>query len=326
LSLEAVVLVAAAVLFSVINGVNDGGALMAVALKAPASRIYAFAALAGLIVVAPLLLGTEVATTLADRLVSFERDLGRDEGLAALAVAVFAAILVVGVLARSGLPTSLTLALIGGIAGAGIGFGAPVAWDTVLLVLAIAAAAPILGGLIAWLLTWAAGLVPPGGRAGDRLRHAHLVSFTLLYVAYGANDGQKMLAIFAVAFGTASGGVDANLGQLLAIAALFAIGTVTGLRRMAGTLIAGVLLARPIHVVAAEGSASVAVLGSAALGAPVSITQAVTGGLVGSGVESGYLRVRWQVAGQVVLAWTLTLPAAVVAAVVAGSVVRALSG
>lgn len=322
MDVEVVVLVVVAAGFAVVNGVNDGGALIAVALKAPVRRLYAFVTLVLLVVVTPLIVGTEVATTLAERLVTFERDLGPAAGQLAFAVAVAAAVVVVAVLARVRLPTSLTLALIGGIAGAGLGTGAGVAWGTVGVVLVIAAIAPVLGGLLGWLGMWGARRVPPAGPAGARLRRAHAVSFALLYLAYGANDGQKMLAVSAVAFGTARGGVQADPSQLVAIGLLFGLGTLIGLRRVAGTVVGGVMLARPVHVVAAEGSAAVAVLGSAALGAPVSITQAVIGGLVGTGVEEGYLRVRWQVAGHVVAAWVLTLPAAVALGAVAGSVLH----
>lgn len=326
MSPEALALIVVAAGFAVVNGVNDGGALIAVALKVPTRRIHAFVALVVLLVATPLVVGTEVATTLAERLVAFEQDLGTPGGQAAFAVAVAAAVVVVGVLARLRLPTSLTLALIGGIAGAGLGTGAGVAWRTVGAVLLIAAVAPMLGGVLGWTAIWAARRVPPGGRLGGKLRRAHAVAFSLLYVAYGANDGQKMLAVTAVAFGTARGGVEADLGQLVAIGVLFALGTLIGLRRVAGTVVGGVMLARPVHVVAAEGSGAISVLGSAAFGAPVSITQAVIGGLVGTGIGEGYLRVRWQVAGHVALAWLVTLPAAVAVGVVAGSLLRAATG
>lgn len=62
----------------------------------------------------------------------------------------------------------------------------------------------------------------------------------------------------------------------------------------------------------AQLGAAVAVLSSAALGVPVSMTQAVAGGLVGTGMLRGRRQVRWRVAGQLGLAWVLTLPAAAV--------------
>ena len=87
---------------------------------------------------------------------------------------------------------------------------------------------------------------------------------------------------------------------------------------MAGTLATGVLIARPFHVVSAELSAGVAVLGSTALGAPVSMTQSVTGGLVGSGASEGLTRIRWKIALRVGVAWVVTLPAATAIAVAVG--------
>lgn len=310
MSVETALLVTAAVGFAVVSGANDGATLFAIALRAPSRRLTAFAILVVLVVVTPFLVGTAVATTLAERLVGFATTVDRDAAHLALAVAVLSSVGVVTVLSRLGLPTSLTLALIGGIVGAGIGSGLPVSWATIGFVLLIGALAPAVGGLTGAGLSRAARVVPARGSARRRLRWAHEVAFAVQCLAYGANDGQKMLAVSAVAFGTALPTVEAHAGQLVAIGVLFGLGTLLGLRRMAGTLATGVLTARPFHVVSAELSASVAVLGSTTLGAPVSMTQSVTGGLVGSGVIEGLTRIRWKIALRVAVAWVVTLPAA----------------
>lgn len=320
MTIEGVVLVGVASAFAVISGANDGGALLAVSLNLPAIRPLAAAALlATTIVLGALVLGTEVATTLATRLVAFDTG----SSVYALPSAVGAAVGVVAVLSRLGLPTSLTLALIGGIAGAGIGFGLTVSWGTIGYVLAIAALAPAVGLLGAILLLRLLAHAPAGG-ALRRVRWAHRGAFGLLCLAYSINDGQKMLAIFAIAFGTATPIVAPDVRQLLLIAVLFVIGMLLGLRRIAKTLGSKVVTPRPVNVVTAETAAAAAVLGSSALGAPVSITQSITGGLVGAGISSGYQRVRWNTAGQIGIAWLVTLPAAAAAAAFAGGLLRGL--
>jgi inorganic phosphate transporter, PiT family len=325
-SLETGLLVVAAIGFAVVSGMNDGAALFAIALRAPSRRVATFAVLVLLVVVTPFVIGTEVATTLANRLVTFGTAVDTETAHLALAVAVVGGVAVVALLSRLGLPTSLTLALIGGITGAGVGFGLPVSWSTVALVLAIGALAPVAGGTIGAGLRSAARLLPARGSAHRRLRLAHDVAFAVQCFAYGANDGQKMLAVAAVALGTALPTVAADPAQLAAIGALFGVGTLLGLRGMATTLGTGVLIARPFHVISAELSAGVAVLGSTVVGAPVSMTQAVTGGLVGSGLSEGLTRIRWKLALRVAAAWVVTLPAAGLVAGVVGWAVTSVRG
>lgn len=303
-------LVVVAVAFAVINGANDGGALLSLSLRTAGLRVLvALVGLSAMVAVAPALLGTQVATTLATRLVAD----GPDRGV--IIGAVIAAVAVTLVLGRGGLPTSLTVALVGGLVGAGLGGGAGVAWQPVLGVVAAALAAPAVGGLLAYALSRGAHrLVAPGGAAAF-LARAHRLTFGLQSLAYGANDGQKMLAVGAVALGLVGGGgsgsgtVPASWPLLAGAAVGFFVGAALGLRRY-GRTVGAVIPMRQPNAVVAEASASIAVLGSAALGAPVSMTQAVAGGLVGTGVSEGQGRVRWQVAARIAMAWVVTLPAA----------------
>lgn len=123
-----------------------------------------------------------------------------------------------------------------------------------------------------------------------------------------------MLAVFAVAAGTVSGSLPARPGQILAIGVLFTLGVLVGIRRSAAALGTGVMLMRPTNTIAAEFSSAAAVFGTAALGAPVSMTQSAAAALVGSGLSEGYGKIRWQAASRIALAWVFTLPAAAVLA------------
>lgn len=318
-------LVVVAVAFAVINGANDGGALLSLSLRTAGLRLVAaWVGLSAAVALAPAVLGTGVATTLAVRLVD-----GGPGGQRMVAAAVTAAVVVIAGLGRGGLPTSLTVALVGGLVGAGLGGGGTVAWRPVGGVVAAALAAPLVGAVIAYGLSRLAHrLVAPGG-AARFLARAHRLTFALQCVAYGANDGQKMLAVGAVATGLTGTGagagstVPAAWPLLLGAAVAFLVGAGLGLRRYGRTVV-GVIPLRQSNAVVAEASASAAVLGSAALGAPVSMTQAVAGGLVGTGVSEGQARVRWQVAGRIVVAWLVTLPAAVGVGAGLGALVAAV--
>ena len=108
------------------------------------------------------------------------------------------------------------------------------------------------------------------------------------------------------------------------ITLIFAVGVALGLPRVARGLGNGVLAVRPFHAVAAELAAASAVLGTAAIGIPVSMTQSVAGGLVGVGVSQGYRRVRWLEAARIGAAWLITLPASVLLAATIAYLARSL--
>jgi inorganic phosphate transporter, PiT family len=306
-------LLIAAIAFALVNGLNDGGALLAVGLDVRTLRpLSSLLLLAAAVAVAPVLLGTAVATTLTTRLVTLD---GAD-GRLALVVAVTVAVVVTWGLAARGLPTSLTLAVVGAIAGGGAGAALPVAWSTVALVLVLAAVAPLAGLGVAWALTRIASAWPSARSLDQRTSRWHVLAFGLQCLAYGANDGQKMLAVLAVAVGTAGAGAVPVVGwQLATVAVAFLVGAAIGLPRAARTLGGGgVVAARPHEAVASELASATVVLATGAIGAPVSMTQAVSGGLIGAGGTRGWSRVRWTAVAHLGAAWVLTLPLAFAAA------------
>jgi inorganic phosphate transporter, PiT family len=311
------VAITAAVLFAVVNGLNDGGALLGVAAQLPGVRpLTALLGVTAAVAVVPLVVGTAVAATLADRLVRFDGPGGQ----VALLVAITVAVVVSTVLARLGLPTSLTLALVGAIAGAGLGAALPVAWPTVALVLALAAIAPLVGGGVGWLLIRLAASAPRRAPLDRRVRRWHRVGFTAQCLAYGANDGQKMLAVLAVTSGTVASGVPLVGWQLAVAAGGFLVGAVLGVRRAAATLGGGITPVRPPEAATAEVAAATVVLGTAAVGSPVSMTQAVSGALVGTALRRGSGGIRWREAVRLAGAWAITLPTATgIAALVAAA-------
>ncbi|GAA3410988.1 hypothetical protein [Streptosporangium vulgare] len=128
-----------AVLFVLTSGANDGATLIGLGLRFPRSPGWAIAGLLVVVLFAgPYVLGVAVARTFTERLAG----LGTSGGAAAFLAGVVTAVIVVAVLTGRGLPTSLTLAVIGGISGAGFGAGLPVSWRNLGAVLAVGAAAP----------------------------------------------------------------------------------------------------------------------------------------------------------------------------------------
>ncbi|MFD1932554.1 anion permease [Nonomuraea mangrovi] len=283
-----------ACLFAVVSGVNDGGALLATGLKLstikPVVGVLTLVLLTGLV---PLV-SQQVALTFATRLAAFEGP----NATRAMITAVLSAIAVVLVLSHHGRPTSLTLAIVGGLTGAGLGTGLQVSAGSVVLVLAVGLVAPFLGAFASWAATRLLVAVT----TSEGLRRWHWAGFILQCIAYASNDGQKMLAIFLIALGSTGPSVS------FAAALLFGLGTLYGMPKAGRTLSREIIVSRPLHGVAAELGSGVTVIGCSAAGMPVSMTQAIAGGLIGAGVAQGGGRVRWYAAVKIVVAWLLTLP------------------
>ncbi|NBE96402.1 inorganic phosphate transporter [Nonomuraea sp. KC401] len=311
--MDAVVLIVVAGLFAVVSGVNDGGAVLATGLKLPTVRPATGVLVLVLMVALVPLLTNQVALTFVTRLATFDEPGGR----LATTCAVVSSLVVVTVLSAKGRPTSLTLAIVGGLTGAGLGWGLPVSAGSVGLVLAFGLAAPLVGGLLAWALIRA--LVSVTTARG--LPRWHWAGFLLQTLAYAANDGQKMLAVFMIALGFS----DAPLAYTSLVALLFGLGALYGLPKAGRTLGREIIASRPPHGVVAELAAGTAVVASAAAGMPVSMTQAIAGGLIGAGVAQGGGRVRWYAAVKIVVAWLLTLPASGLLGWVLASMVKGIA-
>ena len=298
-----VALITVAVLFALVNGLNDGGSIVAVGAKVRAwPPLVSAAALGAALVIGPALLTTHVAKTISTGLISFRGTTGE----VVLLTSTIAAVLVVATLAVLGLPTSMTLANVGAIAGGGLGAGLPVKASEVFLVFGAGLAAPMIGGLFAALL---ARLVQGGpyllsGRS--RLLAWHYVGFSGQALAYSINDGQRTIAIFALADGLAPGAIPVR--WLVVLGALFAVGAAIGFVRVARTFGSTLVDARPRHQVVAESAAAATAFLASRIGAPVSMTQTVSGGLTAAVGREGWRMVRWQAFSRLAAAWAVTLP------------------
>lgn len=295
--------------FVFVCGANDGGALLALAVRhGEVSTFGVLGLLLAAIVTGPALFGLAVADTFTSRLVAADGVDGPRIVLGGVAVA----LLLVALLTWRGLPTSLTLAVLGGLAGVAAGLGAPPAWSTLGTVLAVAAVSPFVGAAIGYALGLVARRIPTSKSLPGAVRLAHVTAFAGQSLAYAANDGQKMFAVVGVAIAAMHGtrGTQAPPTFVLCgLALVFACGAVLSLRRMSRGATFDLMPPRPWHLVSAELASATAVLGSAGVGVPVSMTQSVAAGLVGAGASQGARRIRWQFALPVLAAWLITLPA-----------------
>lgn len=314
-------LIALALAFAFASGANDGVTLAATSAR---SRALPPLAAIGLLVVAvggvPLLIGTGVASTVAHGLVSFERS----DGKAVFADAVVSSLVVVLALSRRGLPTSLTMGLTGAIVGAGLGAGLPTRWSTIGAVFASGVAAPVVSFALAFALARPVRLLlGVGERRRRRARLAQIAAFLAQSLAYGANDAEKLPALFALAGGSVAGSVRASgFGQLL-LALAFGVGALVYLRRISARVAVQMARVDDDGTLSAIVAATASVLAGSGVRMPLSSTQATTAALLGGSARLEPWGVRWQEVRAISLAWATTLPFTFALAFLAGLLVRA---
>jgi PiT family inorganic phosphate transporter len=184
----------------------------------------------------------------------------------------------------------------------------------------------VLTGTLAGMLL-ASAISRPLHRAGgaptvrEWARTGSRSAFVLQAVAYAANDGQKLFVVPILA-GIATPLLPAapRVTAGLIVAVPFAAGAIFGVRRFATTIGSLVRQAPDVTLVSSSASAAM-VLGTAALGFPVSMTQTTAGAQVGASITTGVRRIRWDIALRLLQAWVLTLPAAFAVGVALGRAV-----
>lgn len=225
-----------------------------------------------------------------------------------------------------GLPTSSSHALIGGLVGAGVasaGTWKIVNMKSVIKTVEFIPLAPVLGlvlGLVIMLMIyWIFKRANPHF-ANRFFRRGQLVSAAAYSLGHGANDAQKTMGVIAVILISAHkiNKIEAiPLWVVLAAHSAIALGTMSGGWRIVHTMGSKITKLVPMQGFAAELGAAVTLFGTAKLGIPVSTTHTITGSIVGVGATTRLSAVRWGVAGRVVWAWFITLPAAGILAAIA---------
>ena len=231
---------------------------------------------------------------------------------------------------RAGLPSSSSHALIGALVGMGLaGYGAgAVQWAKLWPVILALVTSPVVGMAAAWVVTVLLMHLLRRARPGTAnhgMRRLQLLSSAFVSFSHGANDAQKTMAVIALAL--VSTGHLAQFGVplwvVLAAATAIGAGTWAGGWRIIRTMSSRVIKMEPLHGFAAEGVAASVIQLATRQGLPVSTTHVVAGAVMGSGATRRLTAVRWGVAGNIVLAWLLTIPASAMVAAILALLVRA---
>ncbi len=215
-----------------------------------------------------------------------------------------------------GLPSSSSHALIGGMLGATIakaGTG-PLLAPGIIKISVFIVVSPVLGMLLAGLLTVAVSWIcrRQTQRVTDRwFRRLQLVSSALYSIGHGSNDAQKTMGIIWLLLISAGVTTTDHLPRWVVVACYVAIalGTLFGGWRIVKTMGQRITKLKPVGGFAAETGGAISLFLASSFGIPVSTTHTITGAIIGVGSTHRTRAVHWGVAGNVVIAWILTIPA-----------------
>jgi len=344
-----VFLVLVALAFDFINGFHDAANSIATVVSTRVlSPLWAvaWAAFFNFISAAPVLWGVElkVAATMGKGIVHFE--LLRAQGVPIVLTVVFAALM--GAIVWNlltwwwGLPSSSSHALAGGMIGATIpALGvAGLIPSGILKIASFIVLSPligmVLGSSMMILTAWLVRKKTPA-RVDNLFRRLQLVSAAIFSYSHGTNDAQKVMGIISlVLYGTiwADRAAAAHMAEkfpvpfwvVLSCHAAIGLGTLFGGWRIVKTMGHSLTKLQPIGGFSAETGGGVTILALAHYGIPVSTTHTITGAIVGVGSTKGTRAVRWGVAGRIIWAWILTIPAAGLVAALFFFLTRAILG
>src|SRR5919198_2438263 len=314
---DVVLVVATALAFDFTNGFHDTANAIATSVSTRAMSPRFAVLLSAVLNFAGAFISLKVAATVGSGIVDSD---------AVTTTVVFAGL--IGAIAWNlatwyfGLPSSSSHALIGGLVGAAFaanGASAVQGNGLVEKVIVPGIVAPLLGFTAAGvgiLVSYRiVGRLRPGP-VNRSYRLGQLVSGSMFSLAHGTNDAQKTMGIITLAL-IAHGNLPADSFDvptwvIVSSATAIALGTYTGGWRIIRTVGSRIIKMDPAQGFSAQGAGAAVVLTASHLGFPLSTTHVISGGVMGAGAAKSVSAVRWGVAGNIALAWILTLPCAAV--------------
>jgi PiT family inorganic phosphate transporter len=325
-----VIVVATALIFDFTNGFHDTANVVATSISTRAMPPRIAVGYASVLNFVGAFISLEVAATVAKDVVSVNAN---SIGL----LAVFGGL--VGAIAWNlitwyfGLPSSSSHALIGGMVGAvfvaegseNVFFKEGIIGKVMVPAIVAPILAFLVGGLAIVFLYRITGRLRPGPVTGG-FRFGQVLSGGLLALAHGTNDAQKTMGVITLAL-VANGTIAADNFHVpdwvvVSSATAIALGTYVGGWRIIKTMGSRIHKMDSAQGFAAQGAGSTVILAASHVGFPLSTTHTISGAVIGSGAAKRLSAVRWGVAGNIVAAWIVTLPAAAAIGALAYAVTR----
>src|SRR3954453_4973325 len=328
--LALVVIVVVALAFDYTNGFHDAGNAIAAAVPTKALTPRVALGLAAVMNLVGALIATGVAATVGSGIIDTPSGPG---GLQVVFAALVGAIAWNLITWYFGLPSSSSHALIGGLVGAALAAQESVQWmgivDKVIIPIVLS---PLIGFGLGYLFMLAIlwGFRRRNAHRTERgFRHAQILSSAAMAFGHGTQDAQKTMGIITLALVTAGqiSTFDVPLWVIVASALAISLGTYSGGFRIIRTLGRRVIQLQPAGGFAAQTVASGVMIATATVFAvPVSTTHITTTSIMGVGATRRLSAVRWGIAGSIVIAWVVTLPAAGAVAALAYFLTHAIAG
>ena len=318
-----VVVVAFALGFDYTNGFHDAANAIATSVSTRALTPRAALLMAAVFNLIGAMLGTEVAQTIGSGIIEIDT-VNAYTGLTMVLSAVIGAIVWNLITWWFGMPSSSSHALIGALLGVGLAAGVVVHWEVILNKVVIPmVVSPLVGFALAFALMvgllWLFKNANPH-KVTRRFRLAQTASAAAMALGHGLQDAQKTMGVIVLALVAGGFQDDTTIPLWVKISAALAIslGTYAGGWRIMRTLGRKIIELDPARGFVAETvAASVLYTTAFAFHAPISTTQTITSAIMGVGATKRVSAVRWGVAGNIAVAWVLTIPmAALVSAAV----------
>ncbi|GIH14221.1 inorganic phosphate transporter [Rugosimonospora africana] len=327
MSLLVVLVIITALAFDFTNGFHDTANAMATSIATGALRPKVAVGLSAVLNIVGAFLSVQVAKTISGGIV--------DDAKITPAIVfggLIGAILWNLMTWLAGLPSSSSHALFGGLIGAtwiAAGHGA-VHFDKVMeKVIIPALASPLIAGFVALIATFAVYTLTRRARKDTvtrGFRSGQAISASMVSLAHGTNDAQKTMGVITLTLIAAKelpSGSGPPFWVIVTAGLAIAAGTYLGGWRIIRTVGHRITQVESPQGFAAETAAAAVILASSHQGYALSTTHVCSGSVIGSGVGKRLAEVRWGVAGQMVIAWVLTLPAAAVVGALAGRLASA---
>jgi PiT family inorganic phosphate transporter len=310
-----IILVILALAFDFLNGVHDSSNVVATMISSraiPPRTALMMTAVANFL--GPFIFGVAVATTIGNDIVSAVHI-----NLLVLVAACVSAIIWNVLTWILGIPSSSSHAIIGGLVGAvmmAAGYKV-IMMEGIIKVLIALFASPIIGFIagmlianIVYLSSWKAS-----PKINGVFKKMQIITSIGLSLSHGTNDAQKTMGI--ITLGLVIAGVQSTFEVpfwvIVACASAIGIGTAVGGWQLIKTLGSKFYKIRPVHGFASQATSAIVILTASLLGGPVSTTQVVSSSIMGVGAAERMSKVRWGVAGEIVTAWIITIPATMAA-------------
>jgi inorganic phosphate transporter, PiT family len=297
--------------FDFLNGINDSSNIVATMISSraipprAALLLTAVAEFSG-----PFIFGVAVARTIGDEVV-MPGVMTMNMIIAALISAV-----VWNLITRAlGIPSSSSHAMIGGLTGAvvcGAGWDA-IKFSGISKVVIVLFTSPLIGFVVGYVITKIIFFFSMSATPSINIvfKRFQLLTAVALALSHGTNDSQKTMGIITLALVTSGvlSKFQVPTWVIISCALMIALGTSIGSWKLIRTLGSKFFKIKPVDAFSAQLSSAAVILSASLIGGPVSTTQVVSSSIMGVGAAERVNKVRWGVAGEIVTAWFLTIPA-----------------